>query len=150
MVLLNCSHINHLLALLECYYDCNSLINDHQNRKSNLRAQMQKVVRKFLLLNSVVIVQHLVNKVVLTQDYKKTLPIVIKKKEPCIYYKNSKVAPKLFFRCRIMSTLCKTTLKKCTTKRSNQKSCLICNEESFCCLVGDFSCSLLVPRGQNV
>lgn len=90
MVLLNCSHINHLLALLECYYDCNSLISDHQNRKSNLRAQMQKVVRKFLLLNSVVIVQHLVNKVVLTQDYKKTLPIVIKKKSRVYTIKTAK------------------------------------------------------------
>lgn len=44
MVLLNCSHINHLLALLECYKDRNSLISDHQNHKSNLRAQTQKVV----------------------------------------------------------------------------------------------------------
>lgn len=41
---LNCSRINHLLALLECYYGPNSLISDHQNHKSNLRTWIEKVV----------------------------------------------------------------------------------------------------------
>lgn len=44
IMVLNCSHINHLSALLECYFDPNSLISDHQEHKSRLGMLMERVL----------------------------------------------------------------------------------------------------------